>query len=259
MANGIRRVTIQRGQDPREFSLIAFGGAGPMHAADVARMLQIPEVIIPSHPGATSAWGLVTVDSVHDFVRSHIQDLDVIDPLEVHTQFEEMRVEAARTLAGEGFADDAVRVELAIDIRYVGQVRALTIRVDDSPRSTEDLDELRARFHAAYEAEFKYAVSDLAVESCALRISAFGIASRPSVKPPVGFADPEMAVVDRRQVYFPESSGFTETPFYDRRGLAAGTRIEGPAVIEQYDSTTVVPPDCTVDVDETGNLVIRIH
>lgn len=258
MANGIRKVTIQRGLDPREFSLVAFGGAGPMHAAEVAQMMQIPEVIIPAHPGATSAWGLVTVDSRHDLVRSHIVDLEVADRGEIQGYFADMEADARQILEEEGFSADAIRLERTVDVRYVGQLRSLTLDVGSALDSDEGVQGLISAFHEAYEAEFKYAVRDHAIESRSLRVTATGLAERVTAGAVRTEGSVESAWVTSAPMCFEEKDGFVEAAFYNRTSLPVGSRIEGPAVIEQYDSTTVVPPRCTAEVHESGALVISI-
>src|SRR5262249_22312746 len=127
MANAIRRMTVHKGLDPREFSLIGFGGAGPMHAVELARELQMSEVIVPLSPGATSALGLLFADARHDLVRSLIVSEGELDAVEVERLYAEMEEQARALLREEGFADDAIRLERQIDLRYVSQVRTLTI------------------------------------------------------------------------------------------------------------------------------------
>jgi N-methylhydantoinase A len=263
MAHGIRRTTIKRGLDPREFTLIAFGGAGPMHAAEIARELRVPEVIVPPHPGATSALGLVSVDARHDLLRSHIAPQSDVVPADVEALFAEMEGEGRALLEAEGFAAADMRLERLIDIRYVGQVRALTLPAGDGPFDEAVLEDVAARFHAAYEREFKYAVPELPVELRSVRLAAVGVTAKPSFggadaggDAPAG--DAEAARVGEQDVAWAEG-GARPTPFYDRAKLAPGATFSGPAIVEQYDSTTIVPPRTEVEVDGNGNLVLRVE
>ncbi|MEZ5101718.1 MAG: hydantoinase/oxoprolinase family protein [Thermoleophilia bacterium] len=258
MANGVRAVTVQHGLDPREFSLLAFGGAGPMHAVDIARELRIPEVIVPQSPGATSALGLLFADARHDFLRSSIRKQDEIDCPELEAQFAELEAQARQLLADEGFTPDAIVLQRLLDLRYVGQVRALSIPLDAGPFDSAGLEDAVARFHQDYEAEFKYAVPDLPVESKSLRVVATGVTAKPSFLAAAETGDADDALVGTFDAYFREAGGLVPTRFYDRARLAPGATFAGPAIVEQYDSTTVVPPGATVRVDPFRNLLIEV-
>ena len=255
MANGIRRMTVKRGLDPREFSLVAFGGAGPLHAAEIARLLQMPEVVVPAHPGATSAMGLLTVDAQHDFSQSYIVDTSTIDVDDVERVFRTLEARAHERLESEGYAVEDRVVRREVDVRYVGQVRSLTLPVGGR-FDAEELASLAKSFHEAYEREFKYAVPDLPIETRSLRVAAAGI----STKPDLGFdeqledGDPIVATAPVRW-----SGRWVDTPFYRRPRLAVGFEADGPAIVEQYDSTTIVPPGMSFRVDELGNLRIRTN
>src|SRR5262249_32815346 len=147
MAHGIRRMTINKGLDPREFSLVAFGGAGPMHCAEIAQTLEMPEVIVPAHPGTTSALGLLAVDTRHDLVHAYTHAFDVLDPAAVNKHLDDLETEARGLLKAEGFDEDAIEVERYVDIRYIGQIRALTLPANAKPFDDAAKQELAERFH----------------------------------------------------------------------------------------------------------------
>jgi len=257
MAHGIRRMTINRGLDPREFSLVAFGGAGPMHCAEIAQALEMPEVIVPAHPGTTSALGLLAVDTRHDLVQAYTHAFDAIDPADVDERLNALETEARNLLKAEGFEDDAIEVSRFVDIRYIGQIRALTLAADAKPFDADAQREVADRFHREYEKEFKYAVPDLPIETKALRVSAVGTTAKPELiaaEATTGTA--EDAKVAERDVWFNGSAH--STPFYAREKLTTGVQFDGPAIIEQYDSTTVVPPGAHVAVDGVGNLIVTL-
>ncbi len=259
MANGIHRVTVKRGLDPREFGLVAFGGAGPMHAAELALELQLADVIVPPSPGATSALGLLFADARHDFMRSFIVAQDELDCARAERLFAEMEAEAETLLRSEGFEPDRISLERMIDMRYIGQVRALSIPVPSTPFTADVLSEAGAQFHRDYEVEYKYAIRELPIESKSLRVAATGSATKPAFAPEEPTGDADDALVGTFDVYFREAGGMTPTTFYDRERLAAGAAFSGPAVVEQYDATTVVPPDASADVDSLRNLIIRVR
>ena len=255
MANGIRRMTVKRGLDPREFSLVAFGGAGPLHAAEIALLLQMPEVVVPPHPGATSALGLLTVDSQHDYSQSYIVEFGAVDVDEVERLYRELEARAHERLEAEGFDPSKRVLRREIDVRYVGQVRWLTLpvggRFDD-----EELSTIAKAFHELYEREYKYAVPDLPIETRSLRVAAAGM----STKPDLGFdevLEPGDPVVATAPVRWRGSA--VDTPFYRRPRLPVGFTADGPAIVEQYDSTTIVPPGMSFSVDHIGNLRIRTN
>ena len=181
MANGIRRVTVQRGLDPRDFTLLAFGGAGPMVAIEIAREVGMTEVLVPVSPGATSALGLLFADARHDLMRSMIAPADALQVDSVGARFFEMEQEARDLLAAEGFSGDGIRLERLIDLRYIGQVRALGVPLPAGEIRDADISAAVASFHEAYEREFKYAVPDLPVESKALRVVAIGVTDKPTL------------------------------------------------------------------------------
>jgi N-methylhydantoinase A len=257
MAHGIRRMTIQKGLDPREFSLVAFGGAGPMHAIEIAQVLEIPEVIVPAHPGTTSALGLLAVDTRHDLVHTFTQPYEEVDPAAVEAELTRMETEARDLLEAEGFEPATIMTERYVDVRYVGQIRALTLAVGAEEFDGDAKEALAERFHTEYEEEFKYAVPELPIETKSLRVSAIGLTSKPELVAgeSVG-GDAETAKVGEGEVRF---GGVDHTtPYYRRELLAAGTVFSGPAIVEQYDSTTIVPPDTSVEVDGIGNLIVTI-
>ncbi len=256
MANGIRRATVQRGLDPREFSLVAFGGAGPMHAVALARDLGMAEVIVPLYPGATSALGLLFSEVRHDLVTSWIVHEDTVSDTDIQAKFSALRKRASGLLLEEGFSGESVRVECYLDIRYLGQVRVITL-----PVAIDGLQwrEAVASFHSAYERSFGYAVRELPVELAALRIVASGLARKPDLMRATAEGSAESALVGVHQAYFEEPDDFVETNFFARDHLGPEAKVFGPAVIEQFDSTTLLPPDASATVDEFGNLVIRCH
>lgn len=258
MANGIRRVTTQKGRDPREFGLLAFGGAGAMHAVEIAREVGIPEVIVPLSPGATSALGSLFADARHDFLESLIAGAETLDADDVEARFAELERQAAELLGEEGFAPEQMRFERLLELRYVGQLRAIAIPVDARPLTAAVLAAAAERFHVDYEREFKYAVPELAIESKGIRVVATGVTQKPSLAHDGRRGTAEEALAGELEAYFRDAGGLVPTRFYDRDRLLPGASFPGPAVVEQYDATTIVPPGATVDVDEYRNLIVRL-
>jgi N-methylhydantoinase A len=248
MAQALRIVSVERGHDPREFSLIAFGGAGPVHAVALAEELAIPEVIIPPAPGAFSALGLVATDLKRDYARTLYADLEQVDPARVGDAFAAM--EAAGTAMLEAAAVPASRRALprSADVRYRRQAYELTLPVEDGPVTRATLERLAASFHEKHEQTYGHANRNEAVQLVNLRLTAVGKLADLKLAQPF---DPDSARVRQRDVWFAET-GFVSANVHWRNGLMAGTAIHGPAIIEALDSTTVVPPGWTGRIDDLG-------
>ncbi|UHQ98427.1 hydantoinase/oxoprolinase family protein (plasmid) [Natrinema zhouii] len=254
MCNAVRLVSTSKGYDPRDFPLVAFGGAGPLHAAHVAREMNIPKVIVPPYPGINSALGCLLVDVEHDLSQTFIADAtdDVVDDIEA--DFAEMEEEIHERLSEEGVEDEQIRMEYEIKMRYAGQWRSLDVVCSRPIRS---MDEIRAKFHRQHEQNYAYSDEEQPVEIYGLRVTGRGLVEKPSF-PEVEPADAADARRETREAYFDDAGEYVETDVYDRERLGAGATFEGPAIVEQMDSTVVVPPAATAEVDETGNIIITV-
>lgn len=253
MSDAVRLVSIRRGLDPRDFALVAFGGAGALHGAEVAKELSIPTVVVPPSPGVTSALGCLLVDIRHDLSTMFSHHAGDVDHDELDEAFTALEAEASERLRHEGIAPDQAVLQRSINMRYSGQWRSLSV---DMGSGTGALEEAVARFHEQHEREFAFRRDDAPVELYQLGLRAVGTTPKPAfpAHDRTGTADPEPA--SRRQVWF-EETGWVDTPIHDRASLPAGTTFDGPAVVEQLDSTIVVPPGTRAEVDEWLN--VRIH
>ena len=249
MTGAIKEVSVMRGHDPRAFVLFAYGGAGPMHAAFIARELGMARVVVPPLPGNFSAFGLLVADVRHDYVRSRLTATADVGLGEIERVFDEMREEASVRLLADGFERTAVRFQTTLDMRYVGQAFELSIPFDDGLTSIGDVE--RA-FHRAHEARYSHAVED-PVEIVSFRLSAYGIVPKPRL--PRAPARGAAAPIATRDVAF--DGAFEPTPVYAREGLGAGTLVKGPALVEEPGTTTVIPPGFRAWPDEHGNLVLE--
>lgn len=246
MADAIRTITVQRGIDPRDFVLVAFGGAGPAQAVALAEELQIAEVIVPVHPGAFSAWGMLQTDVRHDYKETLYSFWDLMELSTLETAFDGLAEEGRAYLLAEGIAAEDVSFERAIDFRYYGQEYVLTIPLPDGPI---DMDAVRASFDAAYERQYGHNSPENRVEMANIRLAALGHLPRPENAPPA----PEAPNPTRtRQVYF--SGNAEETQIIDRNGMAAGTPVAGPAIIEENTATTLLPPGWTAEIITGGHM-----
>ncbi len=248
MAQALRIVSVERGHDPQEFSLIAFGGAGPVHAAALAEELQIPEVIVPPAPGAFSALGLVASDLRRDYSRTLYANLADVDPARVEAAIAAMETEAVAMLDAAGVPEERRAVLRQADVRYRRQAYELTVPFIEGRIDRLVTDALAEAFHVRHAQTYGHANRAEAVQLVNLRVTALGrlpaltLAQR---------ADPDSARVRERDVWF-AGRGFVATPVHWRLGLVPGTLLTGPAIIEALNSTTVVPPGWQARVDEFG-------
>ncbi|MFC6837467.1 hydantoinase/oxoprolinase family protein [Halomarina ordinaria] len=241
MTRAIRAVTLERGHDPRNFGLVAFGGAGPMHAAALAADLGVGTVVVPRACGVLSAYGLLVADEKHDAVRTRREALATVDPAAVESAFDDLE----SGVRGECSDPERAVVTRRADLRYAGQSFELTVPVD----RPFDADAVAERFHAAHETTYGYRM-DEAVDLVNLRAEA--TVDRPDVE--VAYDAPGDARVGEREAHFGGEAH--ETPVYDRERLAPGSAVAGPAVLEQDESTVVVPPAWTASVEPDGTVVL---
>jgi N-methylhydantoinase A len=260
MTAATRLISVQRGYDPREFALVAGGGAGPLHAVDIARELRIPVVVVPPTPGVTSAVGILQVDLRHDIMRSVLVQTPYIDPVDLGRVFEELQDEAAKILDAEQIPPERRRIELSIDVRYYGQTTYLNLVLDEAPDSRSAIDRLAEAYANQYEREFGYRLdADIAtVEIVNARAAAVGM-SDPAEIALTASEEQEATPSHTRPVYFDEVADFADTPIYDRAQLPAGGSIDGPAIVEQMDTTVLIPPNAHAQVDDRFNLVIDVE
>ena len=258
MVGALRQVSVQRGHDPRDFMLVAFGGAGPVHANRLAAELEIPTVLVPPSPGTTSAMGLLVTDIKHDYSVALIQQADRLDFEAAGESFRRMRAVGAAALSREGVGTDETVYLYQADMRYVGQSYELTIPLPNGVLRPEKLAGVIDRFHEEHDRAYGFKADGEPVEFVALRLSAIGSISRPRAREiPGSGGDSSAALKARRAVYFAESGGTVDCPVYDRYGLGPDDEISGPAIVEEVDSTTVIHPGYRAVVDRYGNLFLR--
>lgn len=251
MARAIRSRTIEKGHDPREFALVAFGGAGPLHAAEVADSLEIPEVLVPPYPGITSAGGLLTSDLKYDQMRTVFQLQGAIDGDRLNRELDELERELRSWLVRDGVPEHDIEVVRALDCRYVGQGYELRVTLDGAYD-----DSALEQFHRLHEREYGSAYGD-PIEIVNARVTAIG--KRPTLDElPVSGGSLEQALVGEHDGYFRLDGELQALPtrYYDRARLPLGEPFAGPAVVFHLDTTTVLPPGWTGHADVSGNLIL---
>jgi N-methylhydantoinase A len=255
MAQALRLVSTDRGYDPRGSTLVAYGGAGPLHACDLARALQIRQVLIPRYPGAFSAFGALLADTRFDYTRTSWMRLRFLDLARANELFTGLERQALEDFRREGF-DEVPRLVRSIDVRYVGQNWELTVAMPGGELGREDFEQAASLFEQEHERFYGYSIPGEELELLTFNVAAVG--SRHAVEFPRLEPGPAPEPIDRRPVVFRADEGAVETAIYRREAFPAGVVIEGPAIVGQVDATTLVPPGTSARVDEHGNLLIAV-
>ncbi len=259
MANAIRSRTVQKGIDPRNYALVAFGGAGPLHGAEVADMLGVTEVIVPPHPGITSAVGLLISDLRYDAIRTSFQVSGTADLSRINADFDAMAKELAQRFTADGIDLAQVTFERRGDLRYVGQGYELRVTFPDGILDEAALAQAFEAFHEVHKREYGHHFAQSAIEIVNLRLVGAASAATIAKPTPDGERSLSAATVRSGNGTFRVDGKLADYPttFYRRDLLPVGERIPGPAIVLQMDTTTVVPPHFTFEADAAGNLMIR--
>lgn len=253
MANAIREITVRRGIDPRAFGLVAFGGAGPLHAVALAEELELPRVVVPADPGVLSAYGMLRSDARHDAVRSYFQRVDDVTPDDLAATFEALREQARLLLKEDGVDADAIAFEPSADLRYSGQEYTVNVAIppDRAPQATLEL--IADEFAAAHHARYGHNNPGEAVEFVNLRVAAFGRVHHPNRRVLEGGVTPPPLAVE--EVRFGDR--WHETAIHRRDELPGGAVVAGPVVVLEDACTSVVPPGWQATVSRHGHLVLE--
>ena len=243
----LRRVSIARGYDPRNFILVAFGGAGPLHACEVAAQLSIPRVLIPRYPGVMCAFGALVADIVLDYSQSILKTFDENILIRIQQNFDEMTVQAMSDLQSEGIDEIQMQFAQYLDVRYQGQAFELTIPFTNDILTT---------FHETHEGSYGYAMLQRPIEIVNVRLQAIGLVQKPQLEPePLIANDGQSALIGEKTIILKE--GMQSINMYDREKLSCGAVLNGPVLVFQLDSTTFIPSNWMAKVDEYHNLLLE--
>ncbi len=258
MAAAMRMVSIEKGYDPRDFAILAFGGAGPLHAGRLAELMGVPRIIVPPAPGVVAALGLMATDLKNEYVQACVQKPPDYDLERLNTVLSQLDRQAAAWLNKEGVPESSRDITRRADLRYARQGFELAVDVPDGTLDSESLMSVVNAFHRTHEQLYTYAAPDAPVEIVNLRVTAIGRLDKPDfqkLEPGQGVDD---ALIGARNVWLADSEGFTECPVYERSRLGAGDTIEGPAIVEQLDSTTLILAGHKAEVHDSGSIIITV-
>lgn len=257
MARAIRVITVEKGHNPSDFTLVAYGGAGPLHAVHLAQEMGIRTVLIPPAPGALCALGLLTADIKKSYVRTAIASYDEMTPEQINAVMSSLRDEGSAWLDSEKVPSERRKFHGIAEMRYVGQNYELQVEIPTENITASDIEKMRQDFFVAHEKNYGYYNPNAPVQFVNFRCEATGIVKKPNLAEiETTLDDPSKAEIGRRVVHF-EESGAVDCPVYDRAKFGRAERVNGPCIIEQMDSTTVVPPNTWFSIDKFGNLIIR--
>ena len=261
MASGVREVSVKRGHDPREFPLVVAGGAGPVHACMIALELEIPVMIVPKESSIFCAAGMLMSDLKHNFVRTYSTLLEEIDAKKFRSLFHEMEREATELLKSENLSEESIQHIYSLDMRYVKQYHEVNVKVTKEELGKGDVDSMVDKFHPEHNRLYGYSLEKegTPVELINLRLSSIGKTVKPKFREEeYDQENPSEALKKKRKIYLPHKKAFEEVPVYDGHKLRYGNKIEGPAIIEQVNTTTFVTPEYNVLCDKFGSYTMYL-
>ncbi len=257
MLNALKLISIRKGHNPQDFTLVAFGGGGSMHAPALAKELGVKKVVIPVASPVFSAWGMLMSDLRHDYIKTFIKRLNSLEQNEIFEQWEQIDNEAYEQFNNEGIAKEEVVFNRYADMRYLGQEHTVKVPVPDGDWSGEHLQEIVETFHQLHEQNYTFRLDDTETEIVNLHVTAFGKVEKPEFKKRETSTSLEDAKIETREVYFENPKGWVHTDVYNRELLPANETIQGPAIVEEKAAVTVLYQGQTLKVDGYGNLIIE--
>lgn len=257
MNNALKLISVRRGYDPRDFAMVAFGGGGPMHGPTLAKELSIRKVIVPVAASVFSAWGMLMSDIRHDFIQTKILSFRDAPMETLNAMWKEQMEEAGARFAAEGVAPEQTMFRFIADMRYMGQEHTVQVSAPAYPWKEEDRAEILSRFHKTHEHFYTFSLPDTPAEIVNLHLVAYGQLTKPALQTiPEQKGDISAALKEVRRVFFSED-GWQDTPIYDRAKLGWGAKAQGPLVVEEPTTATVVCPGQKLTVDRYGNLIVE--
>lgn len=257
MFNALKLISVRRGYDPRDFTMVAFGGGGPMHCAYLAKELNIRKVVVPIAAPVFSAWGMLMTDVRHDYIQTNIRRMNEVSAEDLNQMWDGLLGEAYEQFAKEGVDKEQIIFHFIADMRYMGQEHTVKVKVPPVPWTDEIKEEIVNRFHDTHEHFYTFRLQDTPTEIVNLHLVAYGRLMKPKLAPIKPQQGPiEDALKETRKVYFTDE-GWLDTPIYEREKLGSGVILEGPVIVEETAASTVAAKGQRLTVDTYGNLIIE--
>src|SRR5699024_6511080 len=258
MLNALKLISVRKGYNPEDFTLVAFGGGGPMHAAELAKDLGVKKIVIPYAASVFSAWGMVMSDARKDYIQTYLTNLENLDFTRINNKWKELKEKSIKEFEGSNLGHLSLKYEKHIDLRYKGQEHTVKMKIKDSEWDDKFIEEIKENFNHLHEFTYSFKLDNTEIELVNMHLTAIGkvediIIPKISMKPIVL----ENALKEVREVYF-ENSGWQETRVYNRDLLNEGHEINGPAIIEEKTSSTLILKDQIASIDNYGNIIIKL-
>jgi N-methylhydantoinase A len=257
MASAARIHVLEKGKDPRRFSLLAFGGAGPIHAWQTAKLVGSPRIIAPLAAGVMSALGFLVTPVSNDFVQTYISRLEDVDWDRANGLLEEMEKRGREQVMAGGVAPHEITVTRTADMRYVRQGREINVPIPNVKLSNESIETIRQSFYSVYQELYSRCLTNVPIEIVSWKVLTSGPGPKIELRKVESGDHGKSALKGKRQVYFPEYKGFVDCPIYDRYRMGPGMELDGPAVVEERESTLVVGPGGRLRIDGHLNAVVE--
>lgn len=259
MLNALKLISVRKGYDPRDFTLVAFGGGGSMHAPALAKELGVKKVVVPVASSVFSAWGMLMTDLRHDYIQTYINRLEQVDLAELNDEWNKLETQATQQYKEENITKDKIVFKRFMDMRYSGQEHTVKVPVKNGEITSETVQEVIDLFHVMHEQSYTFKLPEAQTEIVNLHLTAFGEVQKPQLqKLKPNSQKAEEALKEKRNVYY-ETGGWKETAVYHRHLLSPNMVIEGPAIVEEPTATTIFYEEQTLTVDEYGNLLIEME
>lgn len=257
MLNALKLISIRRGYDPTEFTLVAYGGGGSMHAMALAKELGIKRVVIPLASPVFSAWGMIMSDLRHDYVSTYVKKTDQINFEEIHNMWSDMERRAKKQFASENILDTKIAFQRFLNMRYSGQEHSVAVPVPLNKWASFEMKDIIQTFHNLHEKQYSFTLNDVVTEIVGMHLTAVGEVNKPIITPEFKTGSPDDAIIEKRKVYF-EDDGWTLVPIYNRELIPTNVKLYGPLIVEEKAAVTVVYKDQFVYADEFSNLIIEM-
>lgn len=257
MLNALKLISIRKGHNPQDFTLLAFGGGGSMHAPALALELGVKKIVVPIASPVFSAWGMLMTDLRHDYIKTYIKRLNELTLVEMDDQWEEIEKHALAHYEDEGMTADQVEFHRFADMRYLGQEHTVKVPVPNGKWKEEDKHSIIAKFHELHEKNYTFKLEDSPTEIVNLHVTAFGKVPKPAIGKVTRTGSVEGAKKEDRNVYY-EKQGWVNTPVYDREVLPPNEVVHGPAIVEEKAAVTVIYQGQQLHLDDFGNIIIEM-